>query len=88
MIPVKFGYILPSSFRGDDFFLCFNKSKTRINPGVMFLSDRDKIWKTPRGPCIKMLQVKYCSIWPRGFRRDDVSASQKQVSSIAAMILD
>jgi hypothetical protein len=59
MLPIKFRFIWPSGFRGEDFFLEINQSETRI-------AYDGHVCKR-----IGMLPTKFQFIWPSGFRGED-----------------
>jgi hypothetical protein len=51
MLPIKFQFIWPSGFRGEDLFK-ISQSETRIACGGHLLTDRDKLCNLYRGPPI------------------------------------
>jgi hypothetical protein len=80
-LPIKFRFIWPSSFRGEDFFK-IDQSETRIAWQRCLLTNWDKMWNFYRGP-----SIDFRFIWPSGFRGEDflTLANQKQELPVAAM---
>ena len=57
MLPAKFGSILPSSFRGEDFFKQYSvaNQKQELPLAPYLLVERNEMEKLYRGP--------YCQVW-------------------------
>jgi hypothetical protein len=89
MLPIKFRFIWPSGFRGDDFF----RNQPIRNKNCLWwpclLTDRDEMSKVYRGPAIDAsYQISvHLAKWFRGedFKK---SANQKQELPMAVMFVN
>ena len=78
MLPTKFRFIWPSSFRGED-FLEINQSETRIAcGGQFFLTDQDEISNLYRGPSIDVSYQALVHLAKRFQRRFFLEIEQSQ----------
>ena len=75
MLPTKFRFIWPSSFRGED-FLEINQSETRIVCGGHVCKRIRTKWAIFLEDLPRMLPTKFRFIWPSGFRGEDFFRNQ------------
>ena len=82
MLPTKFWFIWPSSFRGDNFFKSANQ-KQELPVAAMFVNEIGAKWAIFIEDLPYMLSTKFQFIWESGFRGEDfleINQSEKRMA--------